>query len=136
MRPSPECLCMANCSKITMTRCKTTLFAPGKHDASQSPSPLFRFHSSRLYHISLSLFPFPRFPRVFVILSYCAICFLVGCLKCFLRQGDRQAVTRTDTVDLAAEEIWLKKKKVKATSQKAKICYNGLFKRMRPEVRA
>lgn len=76
------------------------------------------------------LFPFPRFPGVFVILSYCAICFLVGCLKCFLRQGDRQAVTRTDTVDLAAEEIWLQKKKVRSTSQNAKLCYKGLFKRM------
>lgn len=74
------------------------------------------------------LFPFPRFPRVFVILSYCAICFLVGCLKCFLRQGDRQAVTRTGTVDLAAEEIWFKKKKSNLPLKRQRFAILGYLK--------
>lgn len=64
------------------------------------------------------LFLFPGFLVYLWFLSFCTICLLVGCLKCFLKQGDRQAVTHRDTLDLAAHEIWFSQK----IKNKSQIC--------------
>lgn len=62
---------------------------PEEHYLTQSPSTLFRLHSIILFS------PFPRFPHVFMLLSYCTVCFLVSCFTSFFQQGDRQSHIQT-----------------------------------------